>query len=439
MTTSMDSDVVLSLPPRRRLTIPELLACRQLKGVPRRPRSTDRVTASQLSSAIAWNTCRMQNMIVAVGPGTPAAIAARNIEGSSSSSSSSSEEQEEVDHDDDEEKAHEESDDQMEESDNANERRQESRFREGHRAVETLLNTDDPRHAELAERVLLALMGEDEDDDEEESEEEDISNGNFATSIRHGGCINTATWLTSPWRLSVPGHNSSVAAHDSYECPTQLITSGDDRHVKFWDVRHAMGTTSPLPIGSNLDCPFADIAKCSSYDWINHDFNELPLPGSVIPLATLPTDHHGNIFHVTPVDHQPGKVVTCAADGYLRMIDVHQSSGSSTIIVSPEYAHDDMSDLLPAGLLSMRSGMCFSHHFLNANTGLLCSERGLTRFDVRLPPREQSARSLLGTDKSCKCCAIWSASSPSSEDMDSAYVFGKSPGARLSFPLLTVL
>jgi tetratricopeptide (TPR) repeat protein len=98
---------------------------------------------------------------------------------------------------------------------------------------------------------------------------------------------------------------------------------------------------------------------------------------------------------------------------------------SSSVVVSPEFGIEgSVDDLLPLGLFSLRSEkcMCFSHHLLNANTGLLCGERGLFQFDLRLSPREQSTRSLLGNDKVCKSCAIWSA--PSSTDIvDSAYVF----------------
>lgn len=415
MTTSIDKDVVLPLPSQRRLTIPELLASRQLRGTPRHTTNT-----LNLSSAIAWNSCRMQNMILAVGPGTPASAAA--VQNEESSSTSSSEEE------GDEEMKNEESDEEMEESDNIVQNGDESGMNEGSRARRRLgsgSSANEMRTTDLAERIVLQWLEEQDDDyDEEESEQEETPSGNFVPSIRHGGCINTATWLTSPWRLSLPG--SFATALDSDECPTQLITSGDDRTVKFWDVRHAMGTSSPVPGGRYMQCPFADVLECKPYDWKSHVSMANPLPGSVIPLATLATGHRGNVFHVTPLDYYPGKVVTCGADGYLRMGDVNSSSDASTIVVSPEYGHDDADDILPVGLLSLRAGMCFSHHMLNANTGLLCGERGLRRFDLRLPPREQSTRSLLGSDKVCKCCVIWSASSTSSDDMESAYVFGKS-------------
>ena len=52
-------------------------------------------------------------------------------------------------------------------------------------------------------------------------------------------------------------------------------------------------------------------------------------PGIVHPLLTLPTQHRGNVFHVTPVPHSLGKVATCAADGYLRLLDVEVHSTSA--------------------------------------------------------------------------------------------------------------
>jgi hypothetical protein len=362
----------------------------------------------------------MQNMILAVGPGTPASATTVQDQESSSSSSSSEEEQDEVMDNDDVESDGEMKDTIAENGDGMNEG---SRIRQ---SLGSGNSNFELQASDLAQRLVLEWLEErdEEEDEEEEIEQEETPSGNFVPSIRHGGCINTATWLTSKWRLSLPG--SFATCVDSDECPTQLLTSGDDRTVKFWDVRHAMGTSSPVPGGRYMQCPFADISECKPYDWKSHVTKGAPLFGSVIPLATLATGHRANVFHVTPLDFHPGKVLTCGADGFLRMADVNSSSDASVIVVSPEYGHDDDDDLLPAGLASLRTGMCFSHHMLNANTGLLCGERGLKRFDLRLSPREQATRSLLGSDKMCKSCVIWSASSTSSDDMDSAYVFGKS-------------
>lgn len=59
-------------------------------------------------------------------------------------------------------------------------------------------------------------------------------------------------------------------------------------------------------------------------------------PGIVHPLLTLPTQHRGNVFHVSPVPHSLGKVATCAADGYLRLLDVevHSTSAGGKCLIS---------------------------------------------------------------------------------------------------------
>ena len=304
----------------------------------------------------------------------------------------------------------------------------------------------------------------------------------IAPSMRHGGCVNTATWLTCPWRLSFANHDnntlhgglivssshsansagafsfdqedadnddnndtaptckSTVIALDTTECTTQLITSGDDRVVKFWDVSNAMGGISPYPGGPSTSCPFAHASRLYSAPsevvntWKKRSKRGDPVPGSVTPLATMQTGHRGNVFHATPLYYQPGKVATCGADGYMRLCDVESgpNASSSTIIVSPDLEEDGMD--MPIGYLRMRGGMCFSHHFLDANTGLLCSEHGLKRFDLRLSPREQPSGSVLGGQySSAKACAIWSASGSGMSDdggcFDSAYVFvGSSSG-----------
>ena len=328
----------------------------------------------------------MQNMILSVGPGTPASVLTDNpINGSSEGSDSDSD-----------------SDDSEGPLD------AESRDLALSRSVLEHSALRQQSASERAERALMDWMDFEEHSETEGDAPQDIK-GTFAPSIRHGGCINTACWLTSPWRLSL--REKEVDAIDSQECPTQIITSGDDRLVKFWDVRHAMGSTSPLAGGRATITPFSSEIPVGPpvQEWSRHD-GKASLPGSVIPLATIDTRHQGNVFHVTPLDHSPGKVVTCAADGYLRMSDLE--SGTSAIVVSPEHTSH-----LPT-LLSLRPGMCFSHHFLDTNTGLLCSERGLRRFDLRTSSREQSTRSLLGDNQMCKTCAIWSA-----DDLDSSYVF----------------
>ena len=115
------------------------------------------------------------------------------------------------------------------------------------------------------------------------------------------------------------------------------------------------------------------------------------------------TGHRGNVFHATPLFDKPGNVLTCAADGLLNLCNIETEAIS--IILASE------------GSLK---GMCFSHHMLDQNTGLICSESGLRRFDLRVPRLSQSSDPLLGDDM-CKSCAIYSALDAES----SAYVFGK--------------
>ena len=380
---------------RRDLSIPDLLFRRQQYGFQR---------TRELSGRVAWNTCRMQNMILSVGPGTPSSVfMAKPREDSDS----------ELENDDDEE---EESVDQhLDDSDEGQPDDVPANDREHWLARTQQEQETVGPSLEMAEQALMDWMdseGRESDSDDDQARPD--AKGTFVPAIRHGGCINTACWLTTPWRLSLRGKD--VESTDSQECPTQLITSGDDRLVKFWDVRHAMGTTSPLGGGKATITPFSSDAPMEPpvEEWKTRP-EEWVKPGSVIPLAILETRHNGNVFHVTPLDHSPGKVVTCAADGYLRMSDLE--SGTSAVVVSPEYDRDEVEAMLPA-LLSLRPGMCFSHHLLDANTGLLCSERGLRRFDLRTNPREQRSRSLLGNTRTCKACAIWSAA-----DLDSSYVF----------------
>lgn len=165
-----------------------------------------------------------------------------------------------------------------------------------------------------------------------------------ARSMKHGGCINTASWLDCGWRISTVSHEDSHmysrfyhdnlftsfshSSNDGYstparsnaacnnalseftcpsEYPTQLITSGDDHVVKFWDVSQSMGSISPLPGGSATITPFSSptvpLKPTSELisKWKNHvqctncdeDCEDLKhrryLPGIVHPLLTLST------------------------------------------------------------------------------------------------------------------------------------------------------
>ena len=287
------------------------------------------------------------------------------------------------------------------------------------------------------------------------------------SSMKHGGCINTASWLDCGWRISTAlshssnNNNDTVMPVGSTEYPTQLLTSGDDTLVKFWDVSQSMGSTSPLPGGSATYTPFSSPkmpmyaddelvdtwrgvrrVKCKlSSSTINN--RRYFLPGTVQPLLTLNTGHLANIFHATPVPNSPGKIVSCGADGFLRLHDVvvqgmsptttHVTSNtgieSSSIIVSPQ--DDDESQLFYRG---RSSSMCFSHHFLSSYVGLVCSERGLLHFDIRLPPRSQNMRSIIPElSKTCKACYPWRIGWSTLDDdnnrvgnvaeLESAYVF----------------
>jgi hypothetical protein len=62
------------------------------------------------------------------------------------------------------------------------------------------------------------------------------------TLMGHSGCINTASWLDCRWRISTATPSSLHSSNDhcngiyvlpSSECPTQLLTSGNNVLVKF--------------------------------------------------------------------------------------------------------------------------------------------------------------------------------------------------------------
>jgi hypothetical protein len=451
---------------RQRRCVPELLAARQTYGKVGYLGQRTGIPSSLMSSHGAWcvqhcsledvkfskkhshfalflinrNPHRLQNMILAVGPGTPASVvmnpsvpAAQSSSSSSSSASSSSRSEDVAASDEDNDSSDE--GDGMEEEDSDEEdsdveEQEESRPQGRNRWVRRNQNqhddfSDSSTSAQrLVESTVLDWYASDSDSEPVDGPAmgKNTTKAAPVPSMRHGGCINTAAWMDCGWRISTSGH--AIEAVPSEDCPTQLVTSGDDHLVKFWDVREAMGSTTPLSGGFSTLCPFS-APECPNQEgahkwWKDHYAKRKTqqIAGTVLPLATLQSGHRGNVFHVTPLTGKPGKVATCGADGYLRVTDLE--TGDSSVIVSPEF-EDDL------GLLSLRAGMCFSHHFLNKNTGLLCSERGLRRFDLRLPPREQPTRSLLGGRfRACKACAIWSSpeSASSLEEGDSVYVFG---------------
>jgi WD40 repeat protein len=251
-------------------------------------------------------------------------------------------------------------------------------------------------------------------------------------SMRHDGCINTACWLDCPWRLasSVTGGRSLSSGDPLYlptavasgnEIPTQIATSGDDRMIKFWDVQNAMGSASPLQGGWDTFSPLSStpaqtLGSAEQYQTWKNYYQErkdvCKVAGSVRLLASINSKHRGNVFHVSPIGNMPGKMLSSGADGYLRISDLESSS--SDVVINP-HIHDDIDDELPNLVGGMFGVIAFSHQLLTSNTGLLCCQRGLFRFDIRLPPNSQPRRSLLepiapGASRStpCKACAIWS-------------------------------
>jgi len=394
-------------------------------------------------SSICRNPKRLQNMILAIGPGTPASVLIREQISPSSLQEESSDESQaspvDVDADDDDESApsvH------TDEEDNGEEEEATSRKRNSMDEESSNSESSDGDDGEIEMEHDSSEGGSEHDDDAGSDSSSHLNqqqqrSSHCRASMRHGGCINTAAWLDCPWRLShartddnsflnsliISSSHSSNAnplepverasparAIPSLECPTQLITSGDDRMVKFWDVSSSMGSASPVP-GPTTHCPFAYYSKskpCSSSlvkEWKNRYNNGTAdhIPGAVNLLASLMTGHRGNVFHVTPLPSKAGKVLTCAADGHLNLCDAETDSVSTILAVEG------------SGL-----GMCFSQHMLDDNTGLLCCEKGLHRFDLRLPRSSQPSASLFG-DNMCKSCAVYSAS----ESETSAYVFGK--------------
>ena len=480
---------------RRKTTLPELLRLRETHGLfqQRRHRghgygygSNPKHVASKdyLSYRGAWNSARMQNTILVVGPGTPAssvkAITRKKSESSgrsdreddesnlsSSSSSSNSVDSDGAERDNDELEVESDEDEGMEAEDEDN-------------------ADDDDSMAEGFYQFIRFGSSEDADDSvssDEQSAARGISRTTsdkvFFPSMRHGGCINTAAWLSSDcgWRLSTRNgiEGSGVCAVESEELPTQVVTSGDDRLLKIWDISEAMGSVSPLAGGTATFTPFSsyrtndNIYQCreqwqSVYDSRRNKsesiVDDYRPPGTVRLLATVSTGHQGNIFHVTPLKGRKGTFATCGADGFLRLVDVERSSSSgggtrnsgsdgdsSTAVIHPMYDHNGDGNLHAfdpenplAYFLRNSSGMCFSHTMLDdANVGLLCSEKGLLRFDFRLSPREQSIKSLLprtvmssgSTVRSllaCKACAVLQTDpgvgTKNSTEGGSTYVFG---------------
>jgi hypothetical protein len=80
-----------------------------------------------------------------------------------------------------------------------------------------------------------------------------------AVSIRQAGWI--VPMIVAGWRRRkyCPVFWDGECSGES-ESTTQLVTSGDDRTVKFWDVRDAHGKRE-LPGGWDTFCPFASTKR----------------------------------------------------------------------------------------------------------------------------------------------------------------------------------
>jgi hypothetical protein len=203
--------------------------------------------------------------------------------------------------------------------------------------------------------------------------------------------------------------------------------------LKVWDCSGAMGMDNPLSGGWNTFSPLCMLPPQDDSvfvkEWKDYyaerAMSHIGVSGTTRKLKTMATGHRGNVFHVTPLKYDPGKFLTCGADGFLRLVDI--VADRSTIISQPMYDSETAEDLF-----RIRSFMAYSHVMLTANTGLLCSERGLHRFDLRLAPREQPRKSLLNDvldnesswrTVACKACAIWNPHGHSLGELESYYIF----------------
>jgi len=406
--------------------------------------STTRFNPTQPAMMIAWNPRRLQNMILAVGPTTPAALACcatSRRHRTSSLYASDMESEEESDSDNSSSSAikvtHNETEDEEEEEEQVDDNNDNMAV-ERPSGVEPPSDaddtTDDSQDNDSSTVVSAA-------DTRETYEAPVASQRPWVPHIRHESCINTAAWLDGPWRLAVSTDNTPTTVA-SWEAPTQLITSGDDHLVKFWDVRHAMGSTSPLQEGWDVFAPFSTLQGPSSTNMSGLNglaTNRMP-PGAVLPLATLVSGHLGNVFHVTPVPSTPGLVLTCGADGQLRSCHVEREKMSKLVMRPMSHGEDDSDS---DSYFISQLGIAYSHQLLTADTGLLCSDRGLFHFDLRVPPREQprqpfklvpnKERGWRSYVSRIKSCAVWSPSLGTDEAkqshlVDSNYVFAGGSG-----------
>lgn len=259
-----------------------------------------------------------------------------------------------------------------------------------------------------------------------------IDPGIAKSEIRHTGCINTACWIECPWRMSVAGAGRTPnSIGQTRESPTQIATAGDDVILKVWDVSQAMGAASTLPM-THFDCPFGDFDSNESLPDLESYYagiqSPMTLPGSVIPVGAYSSGHHGNIFHVCTVWDKPGNFLTCSQDGLLRLLDMEAET--SSIVMKAEVSNHFV----------FRPSLAFLHVMVSSHTGLLCSEAGLHHFDLRMRQELQNQKSLLDsgefgtTRRLCKTCAVWR---PGGQYLDMApqesnYVFAGMAGATVT-------
>ena len=285
--------------------------------------------------------------------------------------------------------------------------------------------------------------------------------GSWCPSIRHDGCINTASWLHVPWQLVSSSIDTLTSGQNyvpqsstsrAYEIPTQLVTSGDDCMIKVWDLKNSMGTISPLDGGWDTFSPLTlssktDVGSDETYKSWNNFYDERnddsKIAGSVQLLASMHSGHQANVFDVQPLLHKPGKFLSCGADGFLRLSDLESSSSAEVFNPGMEVVEGVTFPLL--SMESFNDRMAYSFQLLTQDTGLLCSDRGLYHFDMRLRPSQQSHVSIYQPrscfdsfhSKCCKACAVWNPHqyreygaypAYSENKMESKYVFAGGSG-----------
>ena len=245
----------------------------------------------------------------------------------------------------------------------------------------------------------------------------------WTSSISHAGCVNTACWIDAPWRFVGSDPLSVNESVHPLETTHHLATSGDDRIVKIWDCRDSMGFASPLAGGWDTLCPFSGDEPAKDFEF--GDIVTKTVSGSVKQIAQMTTGHAANVFNVSPVNSRPGCMLSSGADGQLRLLDLVSNTSKRILKARTD------------GMDGYGSPMAYSHVQTTEDTGLLCCESGLFRFDLRVPQSQQPNANLMVTSGlcyedsledgvSCKACIPWHESNMSVEPN---YIFcgGTSP------------